>query len=123
MQTELATDDVTDRIAYIEMHRQVRTKEAGLAVACGEALRKLHELMDGQRAALSRPDSAAGPAANIDALAVEIERVKRLGGAASAAGPVSKQPRRGEQRMPRQNARQTPARNKARRTMGRTGER
>ena len=123
MQTELATDDVTDQIAYIEMHRQVRTKEAGFAVACGEALRKLHELMDGQRAALSRPNSAAVPAANIDALAVEIERVKRLGGAASAAGSVSKQPRHGEQRMPRQNARQTPARGKARRTMGRTGQR
>src|SRR5271169_857504 len=36
MATEIATDDVTDTIARIEMHRQVATKEAGLAVSCSE---------------------------------------------------------------------------------------
>ena len=123
MENELATDAVTDSIAYIEMHRQVRTTEAGLAVSCSEALRKLRELLDAQRAALRREDSAGGPSADIDALTTEIEKVKRLAGTAGAGGAVPKQPRRAQQEVPRQTARPNPARNKARRTMGRSGER
>lgn len=123
METELATDDVTDSIAYIEMHRQVRTEEAGLAVSCSEALRKLHDLLDHQRAALRRPGSGAPPSANIDALTIEIDKVKRLTGGAGGGGTVPKQPSRAQQQVPRQNARPNPARNKARRTMGRFGDR
>jgi hypothetical protein len=123
MDTEIATDDVTDGIAHVEMQRQVATKEAGLAVACREALRKLHELLDRERAALQRRESGAGHSANIDAVTIEIEKVKKLARAASAEGPVSKHLRPGQQQVPRQNARPTPARNKGRGTMGRSGDR
>jgi hypothetical protein len=121
--TEIATDEVTDSIAHIEMHRQVATKEAGLAISCSEALRKLHELLDGERAALERQEPGVGHSANIDAVTIEIEKVKKLARAASADGPVSKQPNSGQQQVPRQNSRRTPARNKSRRDMGRSEER
>jgi predicted HAD superfamily phosphohydrolase len=58
--TDIATDVVTDSIAHIEMYRQIATKEAGLAVSCSEALRKLQELLDAERAALQRQESGAG---------------------------------------------------------------
>ncbi len=51
MSAGLAIDEVTDMIAHIEMHRQEMAKEAGLAAACGEAPRRLHELLDHGRAA------------------------------------------------------------------------
>lgn len=123
MDTEFATDDVTDSIAHIEMYRQIATKEAGLAVSCSEALRKLHELLDRERAALQKQEPGAGHSANINAVTIEIEKVKRLARAAGAEGQVSKQLRSGQQQVPRQNARPTPARNKGRRTMGRPGDR
>jgi len=123
MATEIATDDVTDTIARIEMHRQVATKEAGLAVSCSEALRKLHELLDGERAALERQEPGVGHSANIDAVMFEIEKVKKLARAASVDRRVSKQLSSGQQQVPGQNSRRTPARNKSRRTMGRAGER
>ena len=123
MDTEIATDDVTDSIAHIEMHRQIAAKEVNLAVSCSEALRKLHELLHSERATLQRQESGAGHAANINAVMIEIEKVKRLARAASAEGPVSKQLRSGQQQVPWQNARPSPARNKGRRTMGRSGDR
>jgi hypothetical protein len=123
MDTEIETHDVIDSIAHIEMHRQVAAKEAGLAAACSEALRKLHELLDSERAALQRNEPGAGHSANIDAVTTEIEKVKKLARAASAEGPASKQLRPGQQQVPRQNARQTPARNRGRKTMGRSGDR
>ena len=52
MNAETATDEVIDSIAHIEMHRQEMAKEAGLATACTEALRKLHGLLDEEREAL-----------------------------------------------------------------------
>jgi hypothetical protein len=123
MATEMATDDVTDSIAHIEMQRQVATKEAGLAVSCSEALRKLHELLDGERAALERQEPGGGHSANIDAVTFEIEKVKKLARGASADRRVSKRLSSGLQQVPRQNSRRTPARNKSRRTMGRSCER
>jgi hypothetical protein len=46
MNDELASDEVTDAIAFIEVHRQEAVKESGMAHACAEALRKLHELLE-----------------------------------------------------------------------------
>lgn len=122
MDTEIATDDVTVCIAHIEMHRQVATKEAGLAVSCSEALRKLHELLGRERAAVQRHEAAAGHSVNIDAVMIQIEKVKKLARGASAEAPVSKQRRSGQQQVPRQSARPASARNKGRRTMGRPGD-
>ena len=39
----MTSDETLDAIAYIEMHRQEAAREAGIAAACSEALRKLHE--------------------------------------------------------------------------------
>jgi hypothetical protein len=106
------------------MHRQVGTTEAGLAVSCSAALRKLQELLDDERAALQRQEADAGHSANIDALTMEIEKVKKLARAGGAEGTVSKQPRAGQQQVLRQNTpRLTPGRSKGRRTMGRPGDR
>jgi hypothetical protein len=91
MDTKIASDDVTNSIAHIEMHRQAATKESGLAASCSEALRKLHQLLDDERAALQRQESGARHSANIDAVTIEIEKVKKLARAASAEGPVPKQ--------------------------------
>lgn len=135
MGTEIATDDVTDGIVQIEMYRQLATKEAGLAVSCSEALRKLHELLDRERADLQRQESGTGHSANIDALTNEIEKVKKMARTANGEAPIPKQIRPGQQQLPRQNAprqnpprqnappRPAPARNKGRRSMGRPGDR
>jgi hypothetical protein len=119
MDGETATDDVTDNIAHIEMQRQAATKEEGLAASCREALRKLQELLDGEKAALRRQEPDAGHSPNIDAVTIEIQKVKKLARAPDAEGSGSRHLRHGQQ----QNARPTPARNKNRRTMGRPGDR
>jgi len=123
--TELASDEVTDSIAHIEMHRQEMAKEASLATACNEALRKLQELLKHEQEKLqnNRPDSPH--TANMAALTEAIERVKRLSGAKNP-GPPSREQRPGgggRRQTPMRGANPGAARNKGRRTMGRRGER
>ena len=115
----MATDEVTDMIAHIEMHRQEMAKEASLAAACGDALRKLHELLEQERAA-SQQGASASHHANIEAITTEIRRVKQLIGAANPKSSRKTGPR--QQPVSRSNAWHTPARHKRRRTMGRRGE-
>jgi hypothetical protein len=111
----MISDEITDAIASIEMHRQEAAKETSLAAACNEALRKLHELLEHERA--SQPE---GPgerhAANLAALAAAIERVKGLAGAGA-------RPRQGGRPGPRRPAGAAPQhhspRGKQRRNMGR----
>jgi len=122
MSTATPTDDVTDSIAYIEMHRQEMAKEAGHAAACGEALRKLHELLEQERAALQLHGPDTSHPANIEAVALEIKRVKQLTGGAKP-GANSRKARFRPQPAPRSHAPHNPARNKGRRTMGRRGDR
>ena len=45
----MASDEVIDGIAAIEMHRQGTEKESGLAAACSEALRKLHAMLEQEK--------------------------------------------------------------------------
>jgi bacterioferritin-associated ferredoxin len=109
----MTSDETLDAIAHIEVHRQDMAKEAGIAAACSEALRKLHELLEREREAPHGPGTRH--AANIEALTGEIERVKRLAGAAA-------QPKQGrpKPRKPLGPGRQHPMpRGKQRRTMGR----
>ncbi len=122
MAAEMVSDEVTDMIAHIEMHRQGTHKEAGLAAACNEALRKLHELLGRERAALQMHVPGTAHAANIEAVTREIERVKRLAGATRPIS-ISRQKRPQQQPGSRPRAPHNPARNKGRRTMGRRGER
>ena len=117
----MATDEVTDQIALIEMYRQETQKEAGLAAACSEALRKLHELLESEKQAqqLNGPDN--GHPANIAAVAHQIQRVKNLAGGAGQGN--SRRAHFQQERSPRPGGPRNQARNKNRRTMGRRSAR
>jgi len=112
----MTSDEVVDAIAHIEMHRQEMAKEASVAAACNEALRKLHELLEREREALQPHGPGARHEAHIEALAAEIERVKRLAGAVAKAKQGRPQPRN----PLRPGQRHDLPRNKRRRTMGRS---
>ena len=117
----MASDEVTDLIALIEMYRQEAQKEAGLAAACSEALHKLHELLEREKAAMQLQGPDNGHPANIEAVMHHIQRVKKL-----AAGQDHRNPKRarfGQQRPPWSAGARNPARSKGRRAMGRRGAR
>lgn len=118
----MATDEVTDMIANIEMQRQEMEKEAGLTAACREALRKLHELLDREKKALQPHGPSTGHSANIEAVMIEIKRVNKLSGITSQ-GSIPKTARHGQRRVSWQNAPGSPSRNRGRRTMGRSSGR
>ena len=122
MATRMASDEVTDGIAAIEMHRQGTEKESGLAAACSEALRKLNDLLEQEKQALqlSGPDTES--AANVDAVANEIRRIQAMAGLkGQGMAPRNARPR--ERQAPRPDKAHNAPRNRGRRTMGRTGGR
>jgi hypothetical protein len=119
MDPVIVTDDVIDLIAGIEMHRQKIEKDSGLAAACNEALRQLHELLDREREALQARGPDARHSANIEAVTIEIKRVKKLLGN-TRRDAISGVPRPGQVSL--QSAARNFPRDKGRRTMGR-GER
>lgn len=122
MDAGTASDEVIDAIASIEMHRQETEKEMGLAAACSEALRKLHELLERERGAqqLHGPDTRHP--ANIEAVTTEIKRIQKMAGVRSQA-PIPKNPRPGQHQVSVRSGTRIPPRNKGRRTMGRRGDR
>ncbi len=122
MGTLMASDEVTDGIAAIEMHRQGTEKESGLAAACSEALRKLHQLLEQEKAALQEhgPDTAF--ALNVEAVANEIRRVQAMAGV-KGQGPIRRNVRPSERPVARLDKPHNAPRNRGRRTMGRTGGR
>ncbi len=122
MGAEMATDEVTDIIANIEMQRQEIVKEAGLAAACSAALRKLHELLDSEKKALQLHGSNTRHPANIEAVMIEIRKVKKLAGITSQ-GSIPKGARPGKRQGSWQNEPRNPTRNRGRRTMGRSSGR
>ena len=73
-------DHVVDVIASVESRRQRSERDFGLAASCDEALGKLHELLDRERAALEVLGPASPQPASIDTVAAEIARVKKLRG-------------------------------------------
>ena len=117
-----ASAEVIDAIAEIEMRRRQAEKEAGRAGSCRSALRKLHELLDLEAESLQLSGREAGNPQNVEAVTVEIERVKGLA-AVTAPGPVVKSPYPAGRKSLWRNAHRSPARNKGRRTMGRAGGR
>jgi len=127
LETNPATDEVIDMIADIEIQRQAMEKNAGLAASCGAALRKLHELLEREKEALQLHGAGTGHPANVEAVAIEIERVKRLTVTRGQGHPPRNADRAGPRWVSRQkswqNAPRNPARNKGRRTMGRAGGR
>ena len=122
MATRMASDEVTDGIAAIEMHRQGTEQESGLAASCSEALRKLQELLAQEKDALqlNGPDSVS--ALNVEAVANEIKRVQAMvGGKGQGLMPKNARPR--DRQLPRPDKVHHAPRNRGRRTMGRTGGR
>jgi len=117
-----ASDEVIDAIAHIEIQRQGMEKDSGAAAACSESLRKLHELLDREKAAPQPHDPDSGYLANTEAVMIEIKRIQKLAGVAGK-GAVSKNPRPGQHQVSLRSGTRNPARNKGRRTMGRRGER
>ncbi len=116
-----ATGDITALILATESHRREMQKTSGLAGACNEALRRLHEVLARERNALQVHGPAARQhSANIGALKLEIARIGALGGAGSGAPPAG--PRSARAGGGAHDAYRTFARSKGRRTMGR-GER
>ena len=97
MKNLLATDEVIDAIAAIEVQRQAMEHEAGAAAASSGALRRLHELLDSVRAALQSHGPDVAHLVNAEAVMIEIERVKKLAGVTSPSSAF-----RSMQRDPRQ---------------------
>jgi hypothetical protein len=122
MDAPLASDEVTDHIALIEMHRQEKQKEAGLAVACSEALQKLTELLESERSALQVHGPDHGHAANIEAVMRHIQRVRNF---MSGGNNQRKSAHRRSQLQPpgRPGEAGNPRRNRGRRPQGRRGDR
>src|SRR5450756_2284747 len=100
MGTRMASDEVTDGIAAIEMHRQGTEKESGLAASCSEALRKLHELLAQEKEALQLNGLDSVSALNVEAVANEIKRVQSMGGA-KGPRPMTNNARPRERQRPR----------------------
>ena len=122
MSTRMASDEVVDDIAAIEMHRQGTEQESGLAVACSEALRKLHVLLEQEKEALRLHGPETVHALNVEAVANEITRVQSMTGAkGQGAMPRNTRPR--GQPVPRPEKTHNSPRNRGRRTMGRSGGR
>jgi hypothetical protein len=127
MDTATASDDVIELIAAIEKHRL--ETEADHALACNEALRKLHELLEHEREALQSHGTGTRHAANVEAVTAEIEKIKTLAGKESPparsknpllAHPHANSPHADHQVSLESGARLFP-RIRARRTMGRSG--
>ena len=123
MNAQKPTDEVVGAITRIDMHRREMQGEAAPAAAANEALRKLHQLLEREKHSLQLHGPGAHHAANINAVAAEIENVKKLAAAAN--------PRAGQGRLPgqpakgrvRASAAHNPPQKKGRRTMGRRGDR
>ena len=122
MATRMASDEVTDGIAAIEMHRQGTEKESGLAAACSEALRKLNELLEQEKEALQLHGPDTESEANVEVVANEIRRIQAMAGI-KGQGPMHKNARPSERQVPRPEKSHNAPRNRGRRTMGRTGGR
>lgn len=123
MSAGMASDEVTDMIAHIEMHRQEMQKEAGLAAACNEALRKLHELLEHEKQQLQLHGPGTVHPANIEAVSLHINRVKQLAGGGGQKSMAGNARPRQQRQASRPGGPRNPARNKGRRTMGRRGDR
>jgi bacterioferritin-associated ferredoxin len=120
MNTGMPTDEVTDAIAYIEMHRQEIAREAGVPAACAQALRQLQELLEQERQAL-QPGNDGLPA-NVDAVTNEINRVKSMAhgnNQARHSNRTGSTPGPGQQQTSRRNRSRNSGRNQGRGAKGR----
>ena len=118
MDAAKASDEVMDLIESIEMHRQELQKGAGLEASRNFSLRKLQEVLHGEQEGLQLHGSGAGNPANIEAVTIEIARIKALGDIPSRRGTLKViQPRQPWESWRDGTVRSTKSR--GRRTMGR----
>jgi len=108
-----ATDEVIDAIADIEMKRRETEKTAGFAMSCSSALHRLNELLAHETEALRLRGPDAGHPQNVEAVRMEIGRVKGLTGATGknsfpGAGRAGQAKAAGQQRF-WQNAPRNPS--------------
>ena len=122
MEETTAAGDLAALILSTESHRREMQKTTGLARACNEALRRLHEALARERNALQLHGPAARRhSANIRALKLEIARIAALeGDSKTGAAPAGPRAARGAGGS--RGGFRTFPRSKGRRTMGR-GER
>lgn len=81
MNAQHASDEVTDLIASIEMHRQEIERESGLEASRNYALPRLQELLRTEQEAAQQPDTSGGEvnrAANIEAVNAAIRKLHSL---------------------------------------------
>lgn len=122
MEHTTASGDITTLILSTESHRREMQRASGLAAACNEALRKLHEVLARERGALQVHGPAARRySANIGALKRVIARIGELAGD-SNSGAIPPGPRPALRQLASHDAFRSFPRSKGRRTMGR-GER
>ncbi|HUG78788.1 MAG TPA: hypothetical protein VML57_15005 [Burkholderiales bacterium] len=110
-------DEILDAIAAIEVQRQAMAREGQGDAARKLSLASLEELQQREQAALQEHGPSDERLANVEALRVEIERVKGLGAGGGGGGggqrhgqhrPAPKQPRssrRDARRPPRNRGR------------------
>jgi hypothetical protein len=128
-----ASDEVTDLIASIEMHRQEIERESGLEASRSYAMPRLQELLKSEQEAAQQP-GAENNAANIEAVNAAIRKVQSLqrgGGQRHGQGqgkPKFRGPRPGGQGQgqgqggqPGQPGRPSGGRNRNRRHQARRG--
>ena len=79
MNAPQASDEVTDLIASIEMHRQEVERESSLEASRNYALPRLQELLRTEQEAAQQPDADGNRAANIEAVNAAIRKLQSLG--------------------------------------------
>ena len=122
MSIRMASDEVTDDIAAIEMHRQGTEQESGLAAACAEALGKLHVVLEREKEALREQGPDSVHAINVEAVANEIKRVQSMGSVKGQAR-MQRSARPRAQPQPRPDKPHNSPRGRGRRSIGRSGGR
>ncbi|HZQ73724.1 MAG TPA: hypothetical protein VFB08_12490 [Burkholderiales bacterium] len=79
MSPQHATDEVTDLIASIEMHRQEIERESGLDASRNYALPRLQELLKAEQDAAQQPGAPVEHAANVEAVNAALRKLQSLG--------------------------------------------
>jgi len=78
MKPELATAEMIDALASIEIQRQEREKESGVPVLCSWALGKLYEVLPRKKKLPGTNAESAALQANIEAATLAIGRLRKL---------------------------------------------
>jgi len=78
MNAEPTTAEMTDTLASIETQRRKKEKESGVPASCSWALRKLHELLGGEKKSPGTYAETAAHAANTAAATAVIRRLRKL---------------------------------------------